>query len=507
MVSLKRFTGGVLFGWGATLASIVIGVFMSPFLIHHLGETGYGVWVLVQSSVSYMYIMDLGLRSTVLRFSVQAHARGDHAEVNRVVSAALWIRVMTAAAIMAIACLMVVFLPRLFHIPAEYQHTAQITILLAAATLSSTLVFSIYAAVLSSLGRFDLLGMFELLQTLATSIGLVPILLLGRSLISMALWQFTVVMTINLIIAATCYRQYPTLKLTLGMPQKELLRSLWNFSFYVLLLNAAGQMILYADNLVVGAFITAAAVSYYAVAAKMVEYLRQVAIAILKNFMPMASAYAAGNDQRKLQQLHLHGTQAVLLVTYPVAAVLLTRGHTVFRIWISGHFADQAYPILQVLVIAAAAMLANSSANGLALAIGKQRPLAWITVAEGITNLTLSIVLARHYGVIGVALGTALPTTITSLFFWPHYLCRELRISSLTFVLQAWLRPIAAVLPFALGCFWAESHWNTPSLRVLTMQMIALLPLLALGLGIVFLRELPLAYGYLRDRRSQAAAA
>src|SRR5437764_6405653 len=100
MLSIRGLTAGVLIGWASTFLSIAIGLFMSPFLIHHLGEAGYGVWVLVQSTVSYMYFMDLGLRTTVERFSAQAWARGDHQEVSSVVSAALWIRLWTAAVVM-----------------------------------------------------------------------------------------------------------------------------------------------------------------------------------------------------------------------------------------------------------------------------------------------------------------------------------------------------------------------------------------------------------------------
>jgi O-antigen/teichoic acid export membrane protein len=72
MITIRGLTGGVLIGWLSILLSIAVGLVMSPFLIHHLGETGYGVWVLVQSTVSYMYLMDLGLRTTVVRFSAQA---------------------------------------------------------------------------------------------------------------------------------------------------------------------------------------------------------------------------------------------------------------------------------------------------------------------------------------------------------------------------------------------------------------------------------------------------
>src|SRR5579871_1434932 len=162
---------------------------MSPFLIHHLGVSGYGVWVLVQSTVSYMYFVDLGLRTTVVRFSAQAQARADHEGVSAVVSAALWIRLWTAAAVMLIACRLTAMLPHVFRIPADYQSTAQIALVLCATTLCSTLVFTVFTAVLAGLGRFDLLGLLDLSQVAITALGLVPIVNRGHGLIAMAGWQ------------------------------------------------------------------------------------------------------------------------------------------------------------------------------------------------------------------------------------------------------------------------------------------------------------------------------
>src|SRR5579875_2216384 len=177
MITFRRLTGGVLIGWVATFCTIAIGIFMSPFLVRHLGEVGYGVWALVQSTVAYMYFLDLGLRSTVVRFAAQDLARKDYAGVNKVISAALWIRLWTGAIILLVGATLAFLLPHMFKVPVEYETTARVALVIVATGLSSTLVFSVFTALLAGMGRFDILGGFELALTTITSLGLVPILM------------------------------------------------------------------------------------------------------------------------------------------------------------------------------------------------------------------------------------------------------------------------------------------------------------------------------------------
>ncbi len=502
MITLKGLTKGVLIGWIATFSSIAVGLFMSPFLIHHLGETGYGVWVLVQSTVSYMYFMDLGLRTTVVRFSAQAQARGDHEEVSNVVSAALWIRLWTAAAVMTLAIVLAMLLPHLFRIPFQYQFTARVALVVAAATLSSTLVFSVFNAVLSGIGRFDLLGMLDFAQITLTSLGLIPIIRSGHGLIAMACWQLFVVLGINLLTTLICFRINPFLRCHFRKPEQQILRSMWQLGLYVLIGNGAGQLILYTDNVVVGAFVAAAAVSYYAVAGKMVEYVRTIAFSVLRYVMPLASSFAALNQYDRLRRLYLRGTQAVLLITYPIVITLAVRGDTLLRLWIGTHFSDEATRILQVLSLAAAVMLANSSVNGVMLAMDRQRTFAFVTLAEGIANLVLSVILVRRMGALGVAFGTLFPCMLTGFLFWPRYLCKLLDMSMIDYLREAWIKPVIAMVPFVAICYWAEFHWVPSRLIWFMLQSAALVPVAALGTAVVFWKHVPLAWRLLTKREA-----
>jgi len=78
---------------------------------------------------------------------------------------------------------------------------------------------------------------------------------------------------------------------------------------------------------------------------------------------------------------------------------------------------------------------------------------------EGVANLVLSIVLVRHLGMLGVALGTMIPMALTKVFVQPWYLCRIMHFDlgkyyallarSLFATLVALLLPAVLIVRFA----------------------------------------------------------
>ena len=50
------------------LVTIAIGVFMLPFMVSHLGEDLYGLWVIIGGLTASLYILDFGFAAAVARF-------------------------------------------------------------------------------------------------------------------------------------------------------------------------------------------------------------------------------------------------------------------------------------------------------------------------------------------------------------------------------------------------------------------------------------------------------
>ena len=52
MPRARRIAQNVLSNWMALAITTVVGFFLSPFVVHHLGNLTYGVWVIIMSLVS-----------------------------------------------------------------------------------------------------------------------------------------------------------------------------------------------------------------------------------------------------------------------------------------------------------------------------------------------------------------------------------------------------------------------------------------------------------------------
>jgi O-antigen/teichoic acid export membrane protein len=85
--------------------------------------------------------------------------------------------------------------------------------------------------------------------------------------------------------------------------------------------------------------------------------------------------------------------------------------------------------------------------------MGRHRALASVLLLEGVVNLTLSLLLVRRFGIVGVAWGTAIPLACTSVFFLPQHMCGILEMPLAAFLTRAYR------LPLVLSAFQAAVLW------------------------------------------------
>lgn len=80
---------------------------------------------------------------------------------------------------------------------------------------------------------------------------------------------------------------------------------------------------------------------------------------------------------------------------------------------------------------------------------------------------------------LGVAIGTVLPSLALNLGYLPWYLNRTLEIPPRVFALNAWVRLTLAVIPFALALYAVQRTWSADSLLVFFAQVTGLFPLVS----------------------------
>jgi O-antigen/teichoic acid export membrane protein len=75
--------------WFCLAVNIIVGIFLSPFILHRLGNTVYGAWVLVFSVTGYYGLFDLGIRSSIVRYVSTYSAQNDIAGLSALINTSL----------------------------------------------------------------------------------------------------------------------------------------------------------------------------------------------------------------------------------------------------------------------------------------------------------------------------------------------------------------------------------------------------------------------------------
>lgn len=486
----RRIAQNVLSNWVALAISTAVGFFLAPFIVHYLGNVAYGVWILVVSLTAYMNLLDLGLRGAVTRFVSKGKAQENHEEAGDAVSGALWIRMWISLAILLASVGFALSFNRVFGIPITMQHAARLAILATALTVAVNLWCGVFAGVLAALHRYDRLSVVSLVQTGLRAAGIVWLLRHGHGILALAFWDLGTALVANGLYVLLAFRSYPQLRVTFRKPARPVVRKLWNYSFYAFLINLAVQVVYYSDNLVVGAFTSAAAVTFYAIGGSLIAYARQIVSSVTTTFGPMASTFEAEGSHHDLRWLLIQGTRAALIVSLPIELALFLRGETFIGLWMGPQYAHPSGMVLRVLLLSLIACSGSAASGGIVYGMEKHQPVAFWAILEGVANLGLSIFLVRRIGIIGVAIGTTIPSLFVEFVLWPPYVCGLVGISVLEYLWQTWVRTTVAVVPFSLACYLVERYWPARSLAIFFMQIAFVLPLFPLTLALIYRDEL-----------------
>jgi O-antigen/teichoic acid export membrane protein len=486
----ERILRGVTLNWVSLAAGIAIAFFLSPFVVHHLGNEAYGVWLLVVAAGSYMGLLDLGLRAAVMRFIARGFSQKDHDASSNALSAALHLRVRIAAIVMLCACGLSAIFPHIVHIASALTKAARIAIILAGMNVAIVLLVGVVAAVLPALQRFDLASSIDMGKAVFRAIGVLLLLSRGFGIVALAVLDLACGIVGSVLVILAVRRVYPQLKIRFAKPGGSEMSQIWQYSLWIFVLQIMAQFIYYSDNFVVGIFASAAAVTFYAIGGSLVQYVQQVVSCVSTAVTPIASDFEAHEEHERIRKLVLIGSRVILLVALPIQLSLLFRGSTFIGLWMGPQYAHTSGRVLQILLCAQIIAIGNASGGAVVYGIGRHKPVALWAIAEAIANLTLSILLVRKIGINGVAIGTLIPNLCIQLVAWPWYLSKILGIRVSEYFRQIWLRVGIAAIPFAAVAYLSDERWHPTHLITFFAQIAAILPVFGITAAMLFRSEL-----------------
>ena len=154
----------VLSNWAGFACASITSFFLSPFVVHHLGNSGYGIWVFLGSLTGYLGLLNFGVRGAVTRYVARFHVEGNHQEASAVTSSALLIFVVAGMLSLLLALVCAAFVLPMFHVSRDYQSAARVVVILGGVNIAVSLIFGVFGGVVAALHRFDLSNRIEIAE-------------------------------------------------------------------------------------------------------------------------------------------------------------------------------------------------------------------------------------------------------------------------------------------------------------------------------------------------------
>jgi O-antigen/teichoic acid export membrane protein len=460
--------------WVLTAITLAAAYLLTPFVIRTLGPEGYGTWTLVTSMTGYISLLALGVPMASVRYLAQYVAEGDRRQMNQVVAscAALYLA-LGAAAVLLGAALSALFVAA-YDIPPALQAEAGLAFGLMVLYLAAGFIGLLPEGLMAAHHDFVLRNVIRLggvLWRLGLTVGLLS---LDTSLVTMALIQIACLGFDLWLSVLVIRRRYPGVRLSLAAFDWGMIRRIFSFSLYVLLLNAGARLSFDTDALVIGAFLGVSSIPFYVVANSLVVYLMDFLIAIAAVVSPMATKLGTEGSLTVLREMFLKWSKVALSVTVGTGLFLIVLGPTFIGQWIDPSFEGPAGAVLQILVVSSLVFLpVRGVAVPILMGLGKPKMPTIAYASAGLLNLGLSVVLVGPLGLPGVALGTAIPNVLFALVVTVSA-CRQLGIALGSYVRYVVPRTALGALPSLGLLLWFRVGLQVHSMSGLVAAGVAM---------------------------------
>ena len=473
--------------WLALLVHAVLGFLLAPFIFHRLGDEVYSIWILIFAITGYFNLLDFGIRSSIVKYTSGFIAIGDNDRLSRYLSSSFAFYLVVGLFVLVLTATGFFYLPLLFRIPAHLLRSARILLLMSGASIAVAFPVSVFSGALEGLQKFSWLQLSQIGVALVRAFLIVVSLWSGGALL--ALGTITIAMSLlsSLVFTFLAWRALPV-RLSFRRLDTKAFRKMVGYGAFACAILGAEKLRFQSDAMVIGAFLSTTAIASFSIAAKLVEYSSYAVRSMSQIFTPLSSQLHTVGDLKRLRWAFLAGSRASAIIAFPLCVVFVILGRSIIVSWVGANYVS-SYPILVLLMVPRTLYLAQATSIRILLGMERHRLLASVLLLEGMTNVLLSVLLARRFGVLGVAWGTAIPLACTSLFFLPRHVCRVLGLPLWSFLDRAYRLPL--MLSLLLGvALWSVSYaFPTHTLTELLLKIGAGAVVYGAGLASTLLRS------------------
>jgi O-antigen/teichoic acid export membrane protein len=410
----RHFWRNTVSNYVRTITRLLLGLVLFRLLFSGLSEAEFGFWSLLWSLFGYGVLLDFGFGFTAQKAVAEKSTTGEWEELSCLLSTLLWTFI--GLAVLLACFFFAIHGPFLnaIGIPDESRGMYLISYLIFFAGLALTFPFGLFPEVLRGLQRIDLANWLNTGSVVLNFIGIVVALYLGASFPVIVAVSVITTLLPNVGALFVARAKLPKVSLSPRFFRWSAVKSQLGFSIAAYLITFSNLLMAKSDQAVLGFTLGIGVIAAYQAGFKVAEMFNLFTIQLQDALSPAAASMHATGDATGLRDLLLKTSRLTFLISTPLYGLCAVYLEPLIQL-LTGLETIEASTLQvgQILLLAIySSQLTNSCSKRILMMCGYEKKLLGLALVDGLGNLSISVALALTIGMVGVALGTLVPTLL-----------------------------------------------------------------------------------------------
>jgi O-antigen/teichoic acid export membrane protein len=328
----------------------------TPFFIHQLGASQYGLWMLVNVVMQLINVLNFGVGDSTIKATSHYYAQHDYSLLNRSFNynLGLSILLMILASVVGLILAWLVHHDLLFTIDNSVKQQAFSAISLCALSAGLKIIEQVFLSVFKGLQRFDIASKLNLTSRVSVLLISVVVVHAGYGL-SEIIMTTVAVNILNIVAQIIVVLSYTQIKFSFPSFNQQSNQLFLKNNIWFWLQSMIAIVGFLADRLILGEFADLETIGYYSIATMIGSQIHNVLLSFGSFVFPKVTAYQTVN--KSTLDIYYMARFAIAGAGWFIIMLILLFGNSALTWWLGEEVFAHAYPYIRLYLVYIAVIL------------------------------------------------------------------------------------------------------------------------------------------------------